>query len=236
MVISQFIRDISSDIRYTITFYTTVRRPANKRARIHINVVWKDDMDIEKPRLRKRRLSGYLIYPNGRYRRYRPSYIELTLPDKRLVKMFEDADKEAKARIIRQKIEKLIDEMKKDLGTQNQRVNDMVDWYSKDMERLQAIGHSGRKGWILKPEIVSMHGLTNEEQKRFSELLNQRLKEKGIIEDQSSKSGNKAPKPISDKNVDKELDSVLAEENKDAEGEHEEGENEEIDSMEIRGA
>jgi len=187
IIISQFIRDITNDTRYTINFYCIVRRPKQKKARLYINVLWKDDRDLEKPKLRKRKLSGYLVYPNGKYRRFVPQYLEMNLPPKELVGIFETKDREAKSGIIKNKISKLIKEMETDIGKDSNKVDTMVDWYIENSENIHLIGKKSRNKWKVSPRFRDMHDLTKEEANRFEHNLNERLKAKGVIEDGTGK-------------------------------------------------
>lgn len=183
-IISQFIRDISNDIRYTLNYYMIVRRPKGKKARLYINVLWKDDRDLEKPKLRKRKLSGYLVYPSGRYRRFVPQYLELSKPSKEIIEIFEREDKEAKISIIRRKIDKLIKEMSIDMDLKNTKIKSMIDFYSTNTENLSLIGQKYGNKWRVKPEIRKMHDLTKKEMKDFEILLNRKLREIGVIENE----------------------------------------------------
>ncbi len=182
IIVSQFIRDISPDIRYTLNYYITARRPAGKLARLYIKVLWKDDRDLEKPKLRKRRLTGYLIYPNGRYVRYVPRYMELRLPRKEIVDIFEKNDMEAKTYIIKKKINKLMKEIEKDIGIENPKVEAMIKYYSEHFESLNMIGKFKRNKYRLTNDFKKMHELTDTEAAQFESKLNEELKKKGIIE------------------------------------------------------
>jgi hypothetical protein len=182
IITSQFIRDITNDMRYTLNYYITVRRPKGQKARLYINVLWKDDRDLEKPKLRRRKLSGYIIYPNGKRRRYIPKYLELRKPDKDLCERFEKADYEAKAMIIRQKLNKLIEEMKTEAGVMNQRIDGMVKWYLERPDELSSIGKRHKGNWKLKPEFRAMVGISVEEAEKFEEILNKEMVKKGMVE------------------------------------------------------
>lgn len=182
IVISQFIRDITNDTRYTINYYCIVRRPKQRKARLYINVLWKDDRDLEKPKLRKRKLSGYLIYPNGKYRRFIPQYIEMSLPPKDIVNEFETKDREAKSAIIKDKLSKLLKEMNADIGTTSNKINLMVEYYTTNKENLTTIGKQRRGKWKLHNKFRDMHDLTKAEAIEFETRLNEKLKEiEGVI-------------------------------------------------------
>ena len=180
-IISQFIRDITSDIRYTLNYYCIVRRPKNAYARLYINVLWKDDRDLEKPKLRKRKLSGYLLYPNGKYKRYVPQYLELKRPSKEVREIFEKEDYEAKAHIIRNKLNRLLQEMKQDIGEQSNKVTAMVEWYIKNDQNLNLIGRRVRNKLKLSEDFKQMHDLTKEEAIDFEKKLNVELGKRGRL-------------------------------------------------------
>lgn len=175
-IVSQFIRDISSDIRYTITIYSKVFRPKGKRARLYVSMMWKDDRDLEKPRLRKRKLMGYIIMPNGKYRKYIPDYLELSLPDKEVVKQFEKDDFESKSVIIRKKIDRLVAEMKTELEAENSKVAAMVEYYSKNIDNLSLIGKRRGKNFSVNQDVKNIHGLTDFEFREFGSKLNEKLR------------------------------------------------------------
>lgn len=181
-IIAQFIKDIDATVRYTLNYYITVRRPKGKKARLYINVMWKDDRDLEKPKLRKRKLSGYLVYPDGKYRRYVPQYLEVSKPSKEIIEIFEKQDTAAKARIIRGKLDKLVREMKADLGEESNKLSVMVDFYTKNSDNLTLIGKRYKNGYRVKPEIRDMHDLSKAEVVRFQEMLNDKLKSMGVMD------------------------------------------------------
>ena len=182
IVISQFIRDIDTSVRYTLNFYCKVRRPMSKggKARLQIYVLWKDDRNLEKPMLRKRRLSGYLQYPSGIRRRFTPRYFEVNrLPDD-IAKEFETLDRESKSMIIRKKIDALIKDMSRDIEIKDQKVKAMAEWYSSHPESLKLIGSIKYKKFKINDEIHTMHEMTKWEKETFEKLLNEKIREKGL--------------------------------------------------------
>jgi len=189
IIISQFIRDISTDIRYTINYYVKSRRPMGLKPRLYWWVMWKDDRDLEKPKLRKRKIRGFLIYPDGKYRKFEPAYLEVNRPDEELIKAFEQADLESKKGIIKKKISKMLKEMKEDLDIDNPKVANMVEWYSTHVEQLQLIGKRCRKKWKIKPEVKAMHDLTDIEVIEFQTKINQKLKDQGVVDDATRTNG-----------------------------------------------
>ena len=190
-IVSQFIRDITTDIRYTLTYYMKVSRPIGSKARLYMNVMWKDDRDLEKPKLRKRKLSGYLVYPNGKYRRFVPQYLQLTLPDKEILQRFEKSDREAKVKILNQKIDKLIKEMSKEMEIEGKKIGSMVDFYAANTDNLKLIGKRRGKKFLVNKDFKEMHDLTPTEARDFQDKLTHKLKDMGVIESNERRN----PKP-----------------------------------------
>jgi len=176
IIISQFIRDISVDIRYTLNYYCKIYRPLGQRANMKMHKMWKDDRDLEKPKLRKAKVKGVLLYPNGRRKDYIPSHFEMPMPDKKLIKIFEDQDYESKSVILHKIMEKMVLEMKTEITEESDKVNAMVDWYSKDTRRLDQIGRATRSGnWKIEKEVKQLHDLTATEFKEFKQKVSRRL-------------------------------------------------------------
>ena len=184
-IVSQFIRDISSDIRYTLNYYIKVKRAmgGNRRARLYISVVWKDDRDMDKPKLRKRRLSGIVVYPDNRHRRYTPIYLELTPPSKEVAKKFDEADFNAKSKINKGKLNKLLKEMQKDLEVKDDKIEAMVSWYVKNPDSLNMILKRRGSKISVKPYLMKMHDVNKEELKLFEEKLLTELSNKEVVKD-----------------------------------------------------
>lgn len=180
IIISQFIRDISSDIRYTLNYYIKVDREYGRPVKLRIYKLWKDDSDLEKPKLKKRLLKGYLVDPKGKYKLYQPKYLSLSKPKKEIRQAFEQKDAEGKAKIIRRKLEKLIKEMSIEFEVINKKTDVMVDWYMKNSDQLNLIGKRSRGKWRLKPEAKIVHDLSDQEAKDFEEKLVVKMKERGM--------------------------------------------------------
>lgn len=183
MILSQNIKDIAKEIRLTINYYCKVTRPIGHKARLYMYTIYEDDRDIERPRQRKRRLTGYLVYPDGKYKKYTPKYLELDKIDKDLAKAIDHADVEAKGAILRNKLNKLFKKIKQDIGDDGtDKINAMVDWYVENNQNLQLIGKV-RKGKIrVSNDFKQMHELTKDEALKFQDALNAKMEALGMVE------------------------------------------------------
>lgn len=181
IIVSQFIRDITLDVRYTLKYYCEIKRPADSKARLYVYVIYKDTKDIEKPKIKKRKLQGYIVDKNGKYKRFIPQYIEINLPDKEIVQEFEKQDYDAKAPLIKKKLEDTLRELKNRYGYESDKLPAMLDYYSKNIDKLGSIGKFKRKKWSVNKEFIKMHDLSKSEVQNFELLLTQKLKERGML-------------------------------------------------------
>lgn len=182
MMTAQFIRDITPEMRYTISHYIKITRPKGRKARANIQIFWKDDRDPDKPKLRKRKLAGYLVDKEGRYRRFIPKYFELNRPSPEVVELFEKQDKEAKAYIIKNKISKLIAELKNEIGEQSDKISTILNFYVNNPENISLIGKRYKGQFRVNPDFRKMHDLNQDEAERFQDLLVSKIKEMGMEE------------------------------------------------------
>lgn len=186
VLVSQFVADIDKSVRSTITFYLTVTRVKYQRAKLKIEKIYFDDRDIEQPRLKKRRVHGYVILPNGRYRSFYLPSIEIDMPPKEIALQFNKMDYEGKTIIVRRKLEKLVKQIDQETGQDNKKVETMVLWYMRNLDKLNGIGHKTKKGFMINSDIQEMHDLTDTEKVEFQKKLNEELKKNNIIEDDTN--------------------------------------------------
>lgn len=171
-VVSQFVGDITKDVRLTLNQYWKVTRPIGKNARVQIFMVWKDDRDLESPRLRKRRLQGFLVMPNGRYVRHIPKYLELKMPRAELVKRFDAMDTASKSKIIKSKLERITKEIELDQQQGNSKVDALFNWYMEHKSELMIVSKRIRNKWRTNSDFRIKHDLTNEDTRYFEERIN----------------------------------------------------------------
>lgn len=178
IIISQFIRDITSDVRYTLNYYCKCSRPINKRTKLYFNIMWKDDRDPHNPKLRYRKLCGYFVKPNNMYKKVFIDYFELDKPKKEITDEFDEDDFQAKGKIIHALMEKMISKLQTEFNYGTKKIDAMVKWYTENPDMLQKIGKTTARGkWKFKPSVAEMHDLTPTEFKDFVDMMNNNLSE-----------------------------------------------------------
>lgn len=181
-IVSQFIRDITTDVRYTLNYIIECDRPYNSKTHARIYRIWKDSRDIEKPKLRKSRLWGYLKYPNGKRRKFIPTYFEINLADKESLKKFDEDDYNAKSSILKNKFKDLINDMEKNLGTGENKVDSIVEYYVDHPEQIPSIGKKRGNKWYVNKEFRALfYNLDDDEIKEFQTRIKEDM---GVVENE----------------------------------------------------
>lgn len=179
-VVTQYVGDIDKALRRTANFYGKCSRPQGQKTKLLLYRMWKDDKDVENPKLRKRTIRGVLkkedgfnekLYPIFRFNKPRPEIVEL----------YEKLNYEAKSKIINSKMNNLLRRLKADLGEPMLRVNALVDFYVNKPEALHLILERKRGKMRLKKDFSRMQELTKEETAEFKKRLFDKLVERGIV-------------------------------------------------------
>jgi len=183
-IVSQSIRDITKEIRYTLDYqikiYRRLHRGEDGQARLLWYVLYIDDRDIENPKLRKRKVQGWLNLPNGRRIVHKPSFFSIPLVDGDIKDMFEAKDREKKMEILNKRLEDMEEEARKKNTSQTEKIDSLVQFYLNnenaraDVIRVNKLGNYKPIGSFGK-----LHDLKPSEIKEFEAKFNEAL-ENGI--------------------------------------------------------
>lgn len=179
IVVSQFIKDIDSAVRYTLTFYAECERPLTGSTRLRLDRVWKNTFDLERPRLCKRPVVGYIDHGKTRQKFY--PWFEVRKPPKEIYKKYDQNTFNAKSKILRKRIEETLKRLQKEIGHEFDKVQELVKYYMENPGQMKVIRDPRYKKFRLRKEFRDMHDLTNIEVTEFQKLLHEKMAEKGMI-------------------------------------------------------
>lgn len=178
-VVTQYIGDIDKSMRRTVTFYGKCVRPLGQPSRLYLYRLWKDDSDLENPKIRKRRVFGYVKMPDGSRMKIIPTF-RFKKPRKEIIEKYEKLNYESKAKIIKFKLNAILKTLKNDVKDMREKVNAMVDFYLSKPETLPMVVEKRRGKMVLKKDFQKMQELTKEEIAEFKSILFEKLKERGM--------------------------------------------------------
>src|SRR6056297_3384388 len=184
IIISQFIKDITTSVRYTLTYYSTITRPLNGGyGNLKIYKLYKDDRDLEKPKIKKRLLQGYimkakkpdadpLIESDWERVWTKLKSIKLHKPPKDVYEKFIELDVGGKTDQILHQMEEMAEQIKIESGEEDNKINKIAEHYTADINTLALISKKYKGEWRLKSNVKEMHGLSNKETKMLEEQVN----------------------------------------------------------------
>jgi len=180
IVVTQFIKDIDPATRRTLTFYGKCARP-HRRVKLWLYKLWKDDRDIERPELRKRRIYG-VVKRGNRKATIKPTF-NFSLPRKELVEPYEIMQRKQKGRLIRRKLEMLVKNLEKEFKGMYNKVDAMAKWYLEHPDQLKLIIERKGKKIKVKKDVKAMHELSGEECIELEKRISEKLIKRGLAND-----------------------------------------------------
>lgn len=190
IIVTQYTGDVDKAIRKSITYWGACQRPIGRKPYLRLFRIWLDERDIENPKIRRRRVFGYMK-KEGREFKVRPTF-HFKMPRKELTQEYEQLNYDAKARIINLKLEALLKTLNKDVASADDKAESMAEFYAKKPELLNMVIERKRGKIVLKKEVSKMHDITPEEKKLFHEKLLNKLVERGIAHGDTAKETDNA--------------------------------------------
>jgi hypothetical protein len=190
IIISQFIKDINTSVRYTLTYYSTISRPlTGGYGNLRIYKLYKDDRDLEKPKIKKRLLQGYIMKakkPNPNtlieadWERVwtKLKSIKLHKPPKEVYDKFITLDVAGKTDQMIKEMEEMTEQFKIEGGEENSKINKIALHYTSDVNALASASKKVRGNWRIKKDVQDMHNLNKKETVLLEDKINSIVKEK----------------------------------------------------------
>lgn len=179
IIISQFITDIDSDMRHTLSFYVECQRPLTGRTRVTFERVWKNTYDLQRPRLAKRPLIGWIKYEDGTMAKYMPKF-EALMPGRKIFNKYDEMSYKTKSKILRMRIEQTLRKMAKQTDIFS-KVDSILDFYMRNRDQISKIIDPRYKKLRLRKEFKKMHDLTDTEREEFQKRLVEEMKKEGLV-------------------------------------------------------
>lgn len=177
IVVVQYLKDLDVRIRRTANYYGSCLRPMGHKVRLKLTRLWKDDSDIEAPRLRRRMVRGFIV-KDGHYNPIAPKIFTISRVTKSVEEIYEYNSKIAKKRMIGHKLNELMKELEREYGGRSTKIEAAVEFFHKNFETVT----ERVKGKIkVKKNLTSLLDFDKKEMQDFEDLLVKRLKKEGII-------------------------------------------------------
>jgi len=177
VIIAQSLKQIDSQTRHTINFYMPVKRSYNNPARAKIYKFYIDEHDLDKPRLKKKLVRGYIDY-NDKKEYIELKDIEFPKVRQEIWDIYKTDMIDSKSRLLEAEFDKLAKHLiESNQDKQKERVTELAKFLWSNKYILSNFAKFTRKKWMLKPEFVSNFGITDSEKKDLESLLRTKVVE-----------------------------------------------------------
>lgn len=180
---SQFITDVDKDTRKTINFTAYCTRPVRQKTRVYLRRIWMPSTDIEQPRMKTKTIKGLLKYPDGTIEYTQADNFVMNLPKKDLRKRFEELDYQAKAKIIKNRLDELEKVLNKDLPKAS-RLEKIAETMIREPGILETIMQRGRRGTFkIRKDYKNLWDLSDGDLKELQVMVQEKMIKKGLVEE-----------------------------------------------------
>lgn len=180
IVVVQYLKDVDKRVRRTANYYGSCLRPMGHSVRLKLTKLWKDETDIENPRLRKRMVRGY-IKSGSKYTKIAPKVFKISRVSKEVAEIYETNARLKKTELIRSKLDQLMKELQKDFGQRITRIEAAARHFGNnyDMERVL---ERYRGKLRVRPDFVATLDFDKDEIEKFQKLLLDEVKKRGLAD------------------------------------------------------
>jgi len=177
---TQYVKDIDLKIRRTVKFYGECFRYRHKKAMMKLYKMWKDTRDIETPKLRKRKIRGFVIR-NGKRILWRPKHLTFNRVDKESIEIYEESSYSAKKDLITRQLNLIQKHMTKEYGVAYTEVDAAVQHFSSDPRLYESILERRRGKIRLNKNVEKMLNFDKDQLVEFEKRLMVKINEKGYM-------------------------------------------------------
>ena len=177
IIIAQLMRDIDKATRLSLDYYFEISRSPGVSPRVIPYVLYEDTTDIEKVKIKKRRLQAVIVYPNGTRKKVLPVF-RPKMPRKELYGKYNSFEVTSK----QEEIFKLLDELDRDIeklsGDYSAKVKEFAAHLIANPVELEKLGQFKRGKWKVSKETMKKYNYTSNQIKLVEELIQKKFNEK----------------------------------------------------------
>lgn len=169
-IITQSLKDIDKKTRTALDFQFKFERTAGESAYILPYVFWENDNDIEKIKLCRRRLIGFIKKDGEKVKS--KLKIRVKLASKELRDIYGPLVRARKIDLVNSKMEALTEKITRDFNKNNfDRINQLIEDCLKSPQEFHTYAEYSRKKWRLKEGVEEKLSLSVEQKKEFERRL-----------------------------------------------------------------
>jgi len=181
-IIAQMLGDIDSKTRRTIDYLFTITRSPGQKPKVVPYTFYEKIDDLDRVKIKPRRLTGLVEYPNGKFVQYTPTF-RPALPRQELLDKYHSFEAPDK----RDEIFTLLDDIEKEANTlsgkDKLKLKEFAEYLVKNPDKLQEAGMLNKKGvWKFSKDALGRYNYSSKEFKDIEFFVEKSFEEKRLKE------------------------------------------------------
>jgi adenylate kinase family enzyme len=177
IIIAQSLKQVDSQTRQSVNFYMPVTRTYNKPAKAKIYKFYVNERDLEKPKLQKRLVRGYIDY-NDNKELIELKDIEFPKVRDEVWDLYKVDMIDSKSKLLEAEFDKLAKHLlEKNDNQQQQRIEALSKYLWSNKYILSNFAKFTKKKWSLKDDFLTAFSVTDLERKDIEKLLQTKVRE-----------------------------------------------------------
>lgn len=176
IVVAQLMRDIDKSTRLSLDYYFEIKRSPQGRPTIVPFVLYEDTSDLEKVKVKKRRLRIGIQHKNGSVSEVLPVF-RPEMPRKEVI----DAYKSFEVGTKKEEIFKLLDELDKDAkkisGDYESEIKDFANYLLENPAELEKLGRYKNGKWVVSKDTQIKYNYTANQFKQIEKFISEKAQD-----------------------------------------------------------
>lgn len=182
-IVAQMLGDIDSKTRRTIDYLFTIKRSPGQKPKVVPYVFYEKIDDLDRVKIKPRRVIGMIEYPNGKFVQYTPTF-RPQLPRQELLDKyhsFEEKDKREEIFALLDDIEKEADRLS---GKDKIKLKEFADYLVLNPQKLEEVGMINKRTgkWKFSKDALGRYNYSPKEFKEIETFVEQSFKEAKLKE------------------------------------------------------
>jgi hypothetical protein len=177
IIIAQSLKQVDSQTRQTVNYYMPVTRSYNNPAKAKIYKFYINERDLEKPKLQKKLLRGYIDYENNK-ELIELKDIEFPRVRDAVWDLYKVDMLDSKNKLLEAEFDKLAKHLlEKNSDQQKQRIEALSKYLWSNKYILSNFAKFTKKKWSLKDDFLIAFSVTDLEKRDIEKLLQSKVRE-----------------------------------------------------------
>ena len=181
-IVAQMLGDIDSKTRRTIDYLFVITRTPGKKPKVVPYTFYEKIDDLDRVKIKPRRLTGLIEYPNGKFVQYTPTF-RPSLPRQEILDKYHSFEEKDKTEEIFNLLDDIEKESNKLSGQDKIKLKEFAEYLVENPDKLEDIGAVNKSGaWKFSKDALGRYNYSSKEFKEIEEFVRRSFQDRKLKE------------------------------------------------------